>query len=205
VGPQRELRIIRRTGERTCSRCIQERHPPLSEDKYTKRYHCFAIVGWNYKGPLIFYEISGNTNGKMTQVKYIELLEQYWLPLTRDPGKLESYPGAEDDRVPGEYCVLEEDGDSGHIGKKATKWKKEHNVKFYINCPSSPDFSIVENCWQPMKQHVHSKPHWEDDATKALAYEGWEKVTQKMINDWVKTMPQRLIDCQERHGKMTGW
>jgi hypothetical protein len=37
-----------------------------------KRVHAWAAVGHNFKSDLIFYEISSNTNGKITQRGYID-------------------------------------------------------------------------------------------------------------------------------------
>ena len=71
--------------------------------------------------------------------------------------------------------VLEEDGDSGHGPGKSNivrTWKQENNLEYYFNCHSSPDLSPIENCWQPVKQHLHKYPHWDDNTTKELISEG---------------------------------
>ena len=65
--PQRKLRIIRKPGERTCMDCTQEQDEPEEKDKKQKRYHFWAAVGWNFKSDLVFYEVPGHTNRKMSQ------------------------------------------------------------------------------------------------------------------------------------------
>ncbi len=192
-GPQRTLRIIRRPGERYCTDCIQEKNEP--EERHKKRWHCWAMVGWNYKSELVFYEVPTNKNGKMSQRVYIDsILTPHVLP----------------DLEKGVDFVLEEDGDSGHGSADnnniVRRWKEENGLKSYFNAPKSPDLSIIENCWQPIKQHIDSVPHWDEGVVLNAITEAWRtKVTQDFINQRVKTFPNRLHDVLDHGGKLTGW
>lgn len=57
------------------------------------------MVGWNYKSDIVFYDVPGNSNGKMSQRVYIDaILEPHVLPALAE----------------NQHIVLEEDGDSGH-------------------------------------------------------------------------------------------
>ena len=56
-------------------------------------------MGWNYKSDQIFYEVPGNTNGKMSQRVYIDSILEPIVKLCLEVS---------------ERFVLEEDGDSGH-------------------------------------------------------------------------------------------
>lgn len=70
--------------------------------------------------------------------------------------------------------LLEEDGDSFHEpgnSNIAWMWKESIGLKFYFNCQSSPVLAPIENCWQPVKQHIHKFPNWDDNFTKELIYE----------------------------------
>lgn len=40
--------------------------------KDRKRYHCWAAIGHEFKSDINFYEVTGNTNGKMSQKAYID-------------------------------------------------------------------------------------------------------------------------------------
>jgi hypothetical protein len=192
LGPQGRVYIIRRPGERYCADCIQHKNEPTEQEKEMNKIHAWAAVGYNFKSDLIFYNIKSNTNGKMTQKDYIsQILEPVVKPWLNGP-----------------RFILEEDGDSGHgPGKSNTvrTWKKNHGLEFYFNCHSSPDLAPIENCWQPPKQYVKKFPHWDEDDTRELALEGWEKVTQEFINSRVNSMPQRLRDVIENEGKLTGY
>ncbi|KAF1937255.1 hypothetical protein EJ02DRAFT_477424 [Clathrospora elynae] len=194
VGPQGSLYIIQKPGERYCNDCIQQQEKKDNyEKKELKKVHAWVAVGYNFKSSLTFYEISSNTNGKMTQKGYInQILEPVVKPWLNE----------------GQDFVLEEDGDSGHGPGKSNivcTWKEKNKLKHYFNCHSSPDLSPIENCWQPPKQYVKKYPHWDEGDTRELALEGWEKVNQEFINKRVITMPQRLQDCIDMDGQMTGW
>ena len=96
-GPEGQLWIIRQPGTRYRWDCIQHRDPP--PEKTRKQMHCWAAVGFNFKSDIIFYDVPGNSNGKMTHQVYIDsILEPVVKPwLDRD-----------DD------FVLKENVDSGH-------------------------------------------------------------------------------------------
>ncbi|KAK4121032.1 hypothetical protein N657DRAFT_658058 [Parathielavia appendiculata] len=64
LGPKGRAVIIRKPGERHCPDCIQEAREP--EPKYLKRLHAWAAIVWDFKSELYFYEVPGNTNGKMS-------------------------------------------------------------------------------------------------------------------------------------------
>lgn len=191
-GPQGKLRIIRRPGERYCPDCLQERDEPVEKDR--KRLHCWAAVGYNFKSSMVFYNVPGNSNGKMSLQVYKNTI-------------LEPIIGAWLKR--GDNFALEEDGDSGHgTGKNRNicrVWKEENHLDYFFNCAQSPDLSPIENCWMIPKQHVRKVPHWDDETTKELIIEGWGQVSQEYINRQVESMPQRLRDVINSGGKLTGY
>jgi hypothetical protein len=194
IGPEGSIYVIRKPGERYCKDCIQVREEKDDyEKKELKKVHAWAAVGWEFKSPLVFYEISSNSNGKMTQRAYIEqILEPVVKPwIAKDHS-----------------FTLEEDGDSGHgpgPSNIVRTWKNINKLDYYFNCHSSPDLTPIENFWQPPKQYVKKFPHWDEGDTRELALEGWEKVSQDFINNRVDSMPKRLQDCIDMDGQMTGW
>jgi len=190
-GPQGNLLIIRKPGMRYCQDCIQEASEPAEKDK--KRFHCWAAIGYNFKSDIYFYNVSGNTNGKMSQRVYIDqILEPIVKPWI--------------DR--GDKFVLEEDGDSGHGPGKANNvrdWKQKNGLNSYFNCSNSPDLAPIEECWLPPKAHLRKYPHWDDSTTQELIVEGWGLVSQKFINEKVSSMPDRYKAVLKGEGKMTGY
>jgi hypothetical protein len=90
------LYIKHRIGTRTAPKHIH--HPQEPRNKDRELFHCFALVGWNFKTPIYFYD-SGNSNDKMTYKAYIEqILEPVVKSLFEQ----------------GSEFVLVKDGDSGH-------------------------------------------------------------------------------------------
>jgi hypothetical protein len=74
--PRGSIYITRQPGERYCGDCIQQRDEKTDEERVIKRLHAWAAVGYNFKSPLLSYDIKSNTNGKMTQKDYInQILE----------------------------------------------------------------------------------------------------------------------------------
>ncbi|KAG5777061.1 hypothetical protein H9Q73_009252 [Fusarium xylarioides] len=74
-----------------------ERKPPT--DKDLKRVHGWGGIGWDFKSDLHLYDISSNSNGKMTQTYYLDNILKPFVHKLRQEGR---------------YFVLEEDNDSGH-------------------------------------------------------------------------------------------
>ena len=80
-----------------------------------------------------------------------------------------------------------------------------HRLKSYFNCPQSPDLVPIENAWSAPKEWIAQFDSWDNDSLQSLAIEGWNRLTQDTINSWVDSIPQRLDDCVESGGKITGW
>ena len=117
-------------------------------------------MGWNFKSQLIFYEVPSNSNGKMSQRVYIDFILE---------------PVIKSWMEEGHEFVLEEDGDSGHGSGKdniVRRWKEANRLRYYFNCPHSPDLSPIQNYWQVPKQTVGRQPHWDDDTIIAAIKEG---------------------------------
>ena len=201
-GPEGRKLIIRPLGR------IWKGHPQYIFQKETrsrensddlKRVHYWGAVGYNFKSPLIRYEVPSNTNGKMTHQVYIESILE---PVVAE-WCLEKEP----------WC-LEEDGDSGHGLKSQNnpveRWKHAHGMSkdsstihtYYANCRASPDFAIIEDTWQYPKQYVRKRPHSDDDIVDELVREAWDQIPQDWINRLVDSIPQRLQDCIQSKGQL---
>ena len=163
-GLEHQLRCARKPGEQYCSECIQRIKEPKDTD--LKQQHSWSAVGNKFKGPIVFFEVPSNTNGRRPLQVYKDyILEPYVKPWIEA----------------GHDFVLEEDGDSGHgTGKKniVRTWKQQNGLIYFFNCANSPDLSPFENCWQAPKQHVKKYPHWDDATTRESIWEGWDILTQ---------------------------
>ncbi|KJZ69604.1 hypothetical protein HIM_10992 [Hirsutella minnesotensis 3608] len=113
---ERDAQIARPPGTRNRPENLQEKRIP--KDTEVKLLHAWACIGYNFKSPLVWYEVSTNTNGKMSQKVYLEkVLEGYVKPELLEKGV---------------SFILEEDGDSGHgPGKNnpVRAWKEKHGLR----------------------------------------------------------------------------
>lgn len=193
-GPEGKVYVIRRPWERQCPDCVVERREPPAKD--LKRLHAWAAVGYDFKSSLHWYNVPGNTNGKMTlQVYRDEILESVVGSWLRQ----------------GHSFVLEEDNDSGHGTGKANivrTWKKQNGLDSFFNCASSPDFVPIEKAFLIPKDYVRTQSCWDDETLKSRAEEGWEKLKQSTINVWVDDIPKilkQVADSDQLAGRMSGF
>jgi hypothetical protein len=185
-GPAGRIFITRRPGEGTCPDCTQYKNEPHKRDK--KKIHVWSAVGFNYKSKLYRYT-TGKSNGAITAKVYLDLLKR----------EVPMWP---------KEMVLEEDNAPGHgVAKDSivNRWKRDNNVKSYYNCAYSPDLAPIENCWRAPKAWLRKIGHWDDDSVWEVANEGWNALTQKKVNEWCLSMPQRLRDVIKAEGQMTAW
>ena len=107
--------------------------------------------------------------------------------------------------------MLEEDHNSSHGIPKDKKgivqdWKRSHGLQHYFNCSGSPDLTLIENAWQPLKQALKRVPHWTKEEIEEIATEAWyDQLKQRSINKWVLSMPQRLQAVIDNEGHLTGY
>jgi hypothetical protein len=68
------------------------------------------------------------------------------------------------------------------------KWKANHGVTSFFNCPQSPDLVVspIEKSFRAPKQ------------------EGFNALTAKTVNDWIDKIPEILQDCYDNGGSITG-
>ncbi|KAK4034025.1 hypothetical protein C8A01DRAFT_49492 [Parachaetomium inaequale] len=151
TGPQGKIRVLRRPWERFCPDCIVEKEAPAEKD--LRRLHCWAAVGYDFKSPLVWYDVYRD--------QILEPMVAPWLKA-------------------GYSFVLEEDNDSGYSRKKGsnivTKWKRENSLESYFNCPLSLDFvpiekdaivkELAEEGWDALKQESINR--WVDQVPQIL-------------------------------------
>ncbi|KAM3475996.1 hypothetical protein MY8738_007152 [Beauveria namnaoensis] len=166
-GSEGRAYIARKPGTRDQPGHLQERKELTEKDQ--KRLHAWAAVGYDFKSPLIWYEVPGNTNGKMSQKVYRDvILEGYVKGLIRES------------KQQNRSFILKEDGDSGHGPGRhnlVRAWKEEHKLRYFFNCPQSPNLSPIENCWVVIMEVVRQQPHWDKEILRELAEEGWAALT----------------------------
>ena len=164
------------------------------EERDKKRHHCWAAVGHDFKSDMCFYEVPGNTNGKMSQRVYSDLsanrealdwsasqfrLRRRWW-LRSWAGKIEHCADVEKIKWPGNLLQL-----------SLFAWTLSHR-KIAGNRSSNTSINIRIG-------------NWDDHTTRELIYEGWTHVSQHFINKRVASMPERMDAVIAGERKMTGY
>jgi hypothetical protein len=180
--------LIRRPWERDCADCIQGKREPEAKD--LQRCHAWAAVGYDFKSPLIWYDVPGKPNGTMSlQVYRDSILEPVVGSWIKE----------------GQQFVLEEDDDAGHGTGKSNivrSWKKQNDLKYFFNCSQSPDIPPIEKAWRAPKEAVERQAIWSDEVLKNTAEEGWQNLSQQTINRWIIQIPDILEKIVDTEGKM---
>ena len=184
---QRQAMIHRRRGKeaRTKPEKTQNRHKRRNQN-----IHAFGMIGWNFKGPLHFFQGSGQ-RGRLLQSDYIEILETVVKPVWRDE------------------WILFEDNDGSHgtrgNGDNAVKQAKQRlNIKHEANVPSSPDFNPIERIWRIIKQRLKNRgliTH-ENDLRRAIKEE-WDRLSINNINKEIGKCVEIVQDVRTNGGEIS--
>lgn len=140
----RQVRILRKPGERFCPDCLHERPDPIKRDEEKFNAHFWGAVGYDFKSDLHDYRISSNNNGKMSAIYYRDYILKKIVKPWPDQGI---------------NLILEEDRDSSHRSKIVKEYKKKEGIKHYYNAPGSPDLSPIENIWRALTMQLESLPY----------------------------------------------
>lgn len=195
-GPNGKVRVLKRHGERSCVDCMQEGAEPLPrEKKPDKLLHAWAMVGWNYKSPLYWYDTKF-PDGRMNQQEYIDLiLTAIVRPMLQN----------------GEVFLLEEEHDETHgpkdNGNQVRKWKEQNGLNYYINAPKSPDLIVIDDAFRSLSQFLSKQDvsDWTEETLKERLEDCWDNhVPQSHINRKVEGMRSRTQEVLDADGEMIG-
>jgi len=204
----RRQKILRKRGERQRLDCLQFK---FTSGRHS--IHCFAVIGYNYKSPILFLSTEGQGKG-FTQKKYEEQVLR---------GLLGDICKAQYNQSLGDFCVdsydyfVVEDGSQVH-GKKDTSRNQGLCNKARVECyiksidwpPSSPDLNPIENVWRVLKQLLRNRrPHggWSLQQLKEAVVDVWDNEisAEKHFNKYIDSMPERLEKVRVRKGAQTKW
>ncbi len=106
--------------------------------------------------------------------------------------------------------LYQEDGNRIH-GLKGTNnlidLKEELGIRPLQYWPtSSPDFNPIEHIWRLLKQRLAQRgPCLRMSDLRAALQEEWNRLTIDEIRKYIKTIPQRLQEAEERNGWATSF
>jgi hypothetical protein len=184
LGASRKARVFNRKDERLCEDCLQSR-----EEVDKALFHCWAMVGYDYKSPLIFYTDSGTGGAAFSQQDYITgILRPHVQPITSTKRLifLEDAHGIYEHPSAGKSLVQ--------------AYMDSINLPCLRNPQASPDLNIAKDILLLLKKRLQKRTINDENQLRAAIVEEWDKITTKEINKLVDSMKFRMEKVLLRKG-----
>ncbi|KAF0709763.1 hypothetical protein AaE_012778 [Aphanomyces astaci] len=105
----------------------------------------------------------------------------------------------------GRDCVFQHDNASIHASRETKAFLSDHGVRVMEWPAKSPDLNPIENMWGILARAVYA--HGRQFATKidlvAAISKAWDEVAQNLIENLLKSMPNRCMSVLELKGGKT--
>jgi hypothetical protein len=173
IGNNRKVYVWRKVDARLrpeCNGCYQGRN---SKTK-------FSIMFWgciSYYGVGTLTPVVGNLNSE----KYINILDDYLLPVIAQPFPTSPY-------------IFQEDNVPCHESRRTNQWKTKNDISTLEWSPQSPDLNIIENVWKVIKKKFQRRivdiRNAED--LKTVVAEIWTSLQLHYIRSVYDYLPRRL-------------
>lgn len=177
----RKAKVIHRRDERLCEECLESR----GEQESSAPFHCWAMVGFNYKSPLIFL----TTSISNTPEDYISrILRPHVQPLA----------------ATGRLFLLEADmwrDNSGRGRSLVQAYMNSVHMAYLRNPPCSPDLNIMKDVFLLLKKRLQKRAFHDDEDLKVGILEEWDRIPAQDINKLVDSMKGRMDEVIQKGGK----
>lgn len=157
------------------------KRPEVGKTKFPRKIMFWSAIGIKCKAPLIVLKGSVNTD------KYIELLENHFLPWFR-----ENCPATH---------IFQQDNAPAHKSKHSIAFINNQNLKLLDWPANSPDLNPIENIWSVLKNAVEKRSPKTFEELERVAVEEWDKIEQQTIRKTIKSMSRRIDQVLERKGE----
>ena len=179
--------IVRDRQERYSGDCIQKKFKLGPSE-----LHCWSMVAYGYKGPLIFYGDGKGEKGQMT----MEVYRNRILPLVVER--------RDELRKQGIEMIYQEDNDGSHGTRSqeniALLYKVKNDLNFIEDWPPrSPDLNAIETVWRILKQQVKLYATLTVAGLKAAVLTEWDALTISEVNACILGTKDKGSMLQDHH------
>ncbi|GJE96522.1 transposable element Tcb2 transposase [Phanerochaete sordida] len=172
----------REIGEELCDRCVdvQVKHGGGN-------VMVWGDISWNGVGRLHRIE------GTMDAVQYCKILSHSLL------GSLS------DQKTAPSSIIFQQDNDSKHKSRMATRWFEDHDITVLPWPSSSPDMNLIEHVWDVLDRKLRARPTKPSnrDQLWEILQEEWESIDVETIRDLYRSIPRRLEALKKARGGYT--
>ena len=139
------------------------------------------------KTPLVF------VTHRMNSKNYQNVLEDNLLPYMR--------------RFPSIRFTYQQDNATIHVSTDTQGWLKKKKVSTLDWPARSPDLNPTENLWGILVRDIYadSRQYENVNQLKEAIQKAWDRVSLDQLSPLVNSMPNRMIQVIERHGKATDY
>lgn len=163
--------------------------PPAETVRFSKRLHVWAGISSRGKTQLAFIE------GTLNATKYIEILNEFLLPMTQELFEDEKWSFMQD-HAP------------AHEAKASREWLKENVPHFFTReeWPArSPDLNPLETLWANLDEKIKREDLDTSENFKNALEAAWDEITQDDLERLIGTMSQRRSELRKVQGSHTSW
>lgn len=184
LGTTQKAKVFNRKDERLCEDCLQSR-----EEIDKALFHCWAMVGYDYKGPLVFLQAEDNDLSAMSQRDYIsQIIQPHVQPI-----------------VTGRRMIYLDNATGGYENATAPQnmvhaYLDSLQLPYIQNPATSPDLNILKDILLVLKKRLQKRSIGDQVQLKAAVLEEWDRITTKEINKLVDTMKIRMEKVLTRKG-----
>lgn len=101
--------------------------------------------------------------------------------------------------------MFQDDNDPKHRSKLITKWKEENNINSFMWPSCSPDLSPIENVWGIVKNKISKINIQTAEEFELTIAKCWLEIDQKIIDNIIDSMPNRIIKLIEANGDVINY
>ena len=105
----------------------------------------------------------------------------------------------------GNTLTFQQDNAPAHRSERTRKWFNAKKIPLLQWPPQSPDMNLIESIWNVIGRRINSRNILPASLSelKLIIKEEWERISQKELEDLIKSMPKRLEELRKAKGGQT--